>query len=79
MPLTPVHIWQRRFYDFNVWTEAKRIEKLRYIHRNPVTGGLAEQPEQWEWSSFRAYAYGEAGLVRINDWRVLQMKARSVG
>jgi putative transposase len=35
--------WQARFYDFNVWTEKKRIEKLRYIHRNPVTrpGGFA--------------------------------------
>jgi putative transposase len=22
--------WQARYYDFNVWTEAKRIEKLRY-------------------------------------------------
>jgi putative transposase len=28
--------WQVRYYDFPVWTEAKRIEKLRYIHRNPV-------------------------------------------
>ena len=24
------HVWQRRFYDFNVWTKGKRIEKLRY-------------------------------------------------
>src|ERR1700722_8795979 len=28
--------WQVRYYDFPVWTEAKRIEKLRYIHRNSV-------------------------------------------
>jgi REP element-mobilizing transposase RayT len=28
--------WQTRFYDFNVWTEKKRVEKLRYMHRNPV-------------------------------------------
>jgi REP element-mobilizing transposase RayT len=28
--------WQVRYYDFPVWTEAKRIDKLRYIHRNPV-------------------------------------------
>ena len=27
------HFWQRRFYDFNVWSARKRIEKLRYIHR----------------------------------------------
>jgi putative transposase len=32
--------WQGRFYDFSVWTEHKRIEKLRYIHRNPVERGL---------------------------------------
>ncbi len=28
-------IWQKRFYDFNVCSTEKRIEKLRYIHRNP--------------------------------------------
>ncbi len=36
------HFWQRRYYDFNVWSERKRIEKLRYLHRNPVKRGLAE-------------------------------------
>jgi putative transposase len=29
-------IWQPRFYDFVVFSEHKRVEKLRYIHRNPV-------------------------------------------
>ena len=70
----PVHIWQRRFYDFNVWTEHKRIEKLRYIHRNPVARGLATEPEQWDWSSFRAYAFGEIGPVRINEWQILKRR-----
>ncbi len=40
----PQHIWQKRFYDFNVWTERKRIEKLRYMHRNPVKRGLVSRP-----------------------------------
>ena len=48
------HVWQKRFYDFNVWTEHKRIEKLRYMHRNPVKRGLVASPELWRWSSFRA-------------------------
>jgi Acetyltransferase (GNAT) domain/Transposase IS200 like len=38
------HFWQVRYYDFPVWTEANRIEKLRYIHRNPVKRGLVERP-----------------------------------
>ena len=73
----PQHIWQKRFYDFNVWTERKRIEKLRYMHRNPVQRGLAASPELWHWSSFRAYALGEAGPVKVNDWEALKMKMRS--
>jgi putative transposase len=48
-------IWQPRFYDFNVRTEGKRMEKLRYMHRNPVKRGLVSAPEQWAWSSFRRY------------------------
>jgi putative transposase len=59
--------WQARYYDFNVWSEKKFVEKLRYIHRNPVKRGLVEKPEDWEWSSFRHYAWGEAGVVEIES------------
>jgi putative transposase len=75
-PTTPHRFWQARFYDFNVWTERKRIEKLRYIHRNPVKRGLVASPEQWRWSSFRRYWCGEAGPVRINDTEILVMTIR---
>ena len=71
-PALPRHFWQARFYDFNVWTEKKRIEKLRYIHRNPVTRGLVDSPEKWKWSSFRFYRYGETGAVKINDTDILE-------
>ena len=70
------HVWQRRFYDFNVWSEGKRIEKLRYMHRNPVQRGLVAEPEQWVWSSFRSYAYGEAGTVGVNQWGPMWLKFR---
>ena len=75
----PDAVWQKRFYDFNVWSERKRIEKLRYMHRNPVKRGLVEHPEQWKWSSFRAYFYGEPGRVRVNsqEWP-LEIKNRPV-
>jgi len=32
-------VWQPRFYDFNAYTEHKRVEKLRYMHRNPGRRG----------------------------------------
>ena len=59
--------WQPRYYDFNVWSEAKRTDKLRYIHRNPVKRGLVERPEDWLWSSFRHYATGADGPVEIES------------
>jgi putative transposase len=59
--------WQVRYYDFPVWSEAKRIEKLRYIHRNPVTRGLVDRPENWKWSSFAHYATGVEGPVEIES------------
>ena len=72
------HVWQRRFYDFVVWSHAKRLEKLRYIHRNPVKRGLVLQPEQWPWSSFRHYAYDEAGPVRVNEQQPAELKFRNL-
>ena len=71
------HIWQPRFYDFNVWTARKRVEKLRYLHRNPVKRGLVTAPELWRWSSYRAYAFAEPGPVRVNEWQVLKLKLRT--
>jgi putative transposase len=59
--------WQVRYYDFNVWTERKHVEKLRYMHQNPVERGLVEDPEDWEWSSFSHYLTGVAGVVEIES------------
>src|SRR6185437_9039667 len=61
------HLWQPRFYDFNVFTEKKMVEKVRYMHRNPVKRGLVSAPELWRWSSYRTYAFGERGPVNM-DW-----------
>jgi putative transposase len=68
--------WQSRFYDFNLWGQQKEVEKLKYMHRNPVVRGLVASPEDWRWSSYRSYAHGEAGLVRINDWTWWEEKIR---
>ena len=79
--------WQMRYYDFNVSTEKKSVEKLRYIHRNPVRRGLVDKPEDWTWSSFRHYATGVEGEVEIeSEWTArrrermgLPLRARILG
>lgn len=59
--------WQTRYYDFNVHNARKRIEKLQYMHRNPVKRGLCARPEDWLSSSARWYLLDEVGLVQINQ------------
>jgi putative transposase len=68
--------WLERYYDFNVWSEKKFVEKLRYIHRNPVTRGLVERPEDWPWSSFRHYLTGERGVVEIESQWTARLRER---
>jgi len=61
--------WQARYYDFLVHTREKHVEKLRYMHRNPVVRGLVAKPEEWAWSSYRPYATGIEGAVEIeSEW-----------
>jgi putative transposase len=63
----PPAFWQPRSYDFNVSTGRKFVQKLNYIHYNPVKRGLVNSPELWRWSSFRFYWYGEAGPVKAGE------------
>ena len=58
--------WQERYYDFNVITHRKFVEKLKYIHRNPVAEGLVETPEGWPHSSYRTWLTKEQRTVYIN-------------
>ncbi len=75
IPRTP--FWQARFYDFNVWTSKKRVEKLRYMHRNPVKQGLVNSPEEWWWSSYCFYFQDEPGPVRVNEgWGKISLVSR---
>lgn len=77
-PVELGRLWQPRFYDFVVFSDKKRVEKLRYMHRNPVKRGLVLEPEQWGWSSFRHYAYGESGPVVVNEPQKAELRVRKI-
>jgi putative transposase len=63
-----LHFWQRRFYDFNVWSDEKLWEKLNYMHLNPVKRKLVTQPREWPWSSWSHYEKGEQGKIRMDPF-----------
>src|SRR6267143_3795330 len=39
--------WRFRFQDFNVLSQKKKVEKLQYMHVNPVKRGLVSHPKDW--------------------------------
>src|ERR1039457_311073 len=50
------------------------------MHRNPVKRGLAKKPEDWDWSSFRAYAFQQVAPVRVNcqEWPLMTLPSECV-
>jgi hypothetical protein len=49
------------------------------MHRNPVKRGLVAKPEDWPWSSFRHYLYGEEGIVEIeSEWIARRREKRGI-
>ena len=72
-------LWYKRYYDRNIRSYTDFLEKLRYIHRNPVKRGLVETPEGWLWSSFRHYATGEYCGVEIESEWTARKRERAAG
>ena len=75
---TDIPLWQKRYYDHNVGSHESFVDKLRYIHRNPVKRGLVDRPEEWKWSSFLHYATAEIGPVEIeSQWTADRRNGRT--
>ena len=53
-------IWQRRFWEHQIRNDRDFIDRVEYIHDNPVRHGLVAAPNDWQCSSFHRYV--EAGM-----------------
>jgi REP element-mobilizing transposase RayT len=53
------HLFQGRYKAILVEADAYAKELSRYIHLNPVRAGMADNPEEYPWSSCRYYISNE--------------------
>lgn len=61
------HFWQDRFKSLLIEEDNYLLECGKYIELNPVRAKIVPKPEDYRWSSYRVYAYGEENaLVDIN-------------
>ncbi len=65
-------LWKPRFDSFVLTNEKTLIEKIQYIHQNPVKRGLVRNAVEWPYSSARNYAGRSDVLVQVDfEWRCL--------
>lgn len=51
--------WERNPLSIFLWTDKVFLQKLNYIHMNPVRAGIVSYPEEYKYSSARFYETGE--------------------
>ncbi len=51
-------IWKRESLSVELFTEAAFMQKLEYIHQNPVAAGLVNMSEEYSYSSAKFYELG---------------------
>jgi len=59
-------IWQARFYEQALRTPKDVEEAILYVHDNPIKAGLADRPEDYDWSSYRACISGEPTPIDVD-------------
>jgi REP element-mobilizing transposase RayT len=53
------HVFEQRYKAFLVDKDNYLLQVSRYIHRNPLEAKLVERPQEYRWSSYRAYVSGK--------------------
>ncbi len=61
---TQYQIWQEGMHPKLIQSEEMMLEKINYIHNNPVKRGYVDEAKYWRYSSARDYE-GVDGLVAI--------------
>lgn len=61
-----ISFWERKYYNFDLYTPQKLREKLNYMHENPVRKGLAVTAQDYKWSSAPWYYLQRSVGVRID-------------
>jgi REP element-mobilizing transposase RayT len=76
---TTGHLFQNRYQALLVDVDAYFLELLRYIHLNPVRGGLVADPADYPWSSHRAYLGMPGASDEAAKWLATDFGLRLLG
>lgn len=62
-------LWEGRFKKILIESDEQLIHLTRYIHLNPVTACIVDNPCNWQASSFQEYIIEDAGVNKFCNYR----------
>jgi putative transposase len=62
-------VWQEGFHPQAIPSDAIMLQKLEYLHNNPVKRGLVASAEHWRYSSAHEWLSETVPLLRCDEWR----------
>ena len=62
-------VWQEGSHPQAMASDTIMLQKLEYLHNNPVKRGLVASPEHWRYSSAHEWLPGAAIALRTDPWR----------
>lgn len=60
------NVWQKSFYDIQIYSDKFLQQKLDYIHNNPIRAGLVKNLDDYPWSSYQNYYLNNHSLIKID-------------
>jgi len=62
-------VWQEGVHPQAIRSDKMMLQKLEYLHNNPVKRGFVASPEHWRYSSAHEWLRGASPLLRVDPWR----------
>ena len=62
-------IWQEGVHPQSITSDEMMLQKLEYLHKNPVKRALVASPEHWRYSSAHEWLEGAMPVLRVDPWR----------
>jgi REP element-mobilizing transposase RayT len=59
-------VWQDEYHPIAITSEKWLLQKMEYMHNNPIRKGFVDKPEHRRYSSARNWILGDDSIIKIN-------------
>jgi len=66
---TEHQVWQEGVHPQAIVDDAMMLQKIEYLHNNPVRAGYVASPEHWRYSSAHEWLPGAIPVMACDPWR----------